>query len=103
MVFGIIQRHQGTIDLQSRLGKGTTFILGFPLRLASPAADLAKTAQMPSQRTLRILLVDDEPQVREVLAAFLENDGHAVRGADDAAEGLRWFGEEMFDLEHFNI
>jgi PAS domain S-box-containing protein len=98
MVFGIVQRHEGTIDLQSRVGEGTTFILGFAVRTESAAALMAKTAQMPSQQALRILLVDDEPQVREVLAAFLENDGHDVRGVDNATEGLRCFGEEKFDL-----
>ena len=81
MVFGIVQRHMvGRLISGRSLGKGTTFILRFPLQTAAPATVAAKTAQsLPTQQRLRILLVDDEPQVRQVLTAFLEIDGHTVR------------------------
>jgi PAS domain S-box-containing protein len=98
MVFGIVQRHQGAIDLRTQLGEGTTFVLSFPLRNAATATAMLKTAQMPSLRPLRILLVDDEPQVRGVLAAFLEVDGHSVTCAEDGIGGLQLSREEIFDL-----
>jgi PAS domain S-box-containing protein len=98
MVFGIVQRHEGTINLQSHLGAGTTFILSFPIGSEGSVDLIARTAHMPSAKTLRILLIDDEAGVREVLSAFLENDGHMVRSAEDGLAGLRLFGDEKFDL-----
>jgi CheY-like chemotaxis protein len=98
MVFGIVQRHGGTIDLKTELGKGTTFFVRFPLRAATPAAVAKEVVTLPPQRALHILLVEDEPQVRQVLTAFLEMDGHHVQGADHAAEALPLFREGQFDL-----
>jgi len=98
MVFGIVQRHGGTIDLKTELGKGTTFFVRFPLRAATPTAVAKEVVVTPPQQALRILLVEDEPQVRQVLTAFLEMDGHHVQGADHAAEALPLFREGKFDL-----
>ena len=98
MVFGIVQRHGGTIDLRTQLGEGTTFVLGFSPRTESAEDAPPASTRAAAQGPLRILLVDDEPQVREVLAAFLEIDGHRVQPAADGAEGLRRFGEGSFDL-----
>jgi CheY-like chemotaxis protein len=98
MVFGIVQRHGGEIDLQTQPGHGTNFRLCFPKRKASDFKPVEDVAQALPPGALRILLVEDEPQVREVLTAFLEIDGHRVRAARDGAEGLVRFGEETFDL-----
>ena len=46
----------------------------------------------------RILVLDDDPDVRSVLEAALNNAGHAVRGAGDGAAGLRLAREHTFDL-----
>ena len=70
----------------------------FPLRTATPAPVVKEVVAAPPQQELRILLVEDEPQVRQVLTAFLEMDGHHVQGADHAAEALSKFREGNFDL-----
>jgi CheY-like chemotaxis protein/anti-sigma regulatory factor (Ser/Thr protein kinase) len=98
MVFGIIQRHSGTLDLQSEVGKGTTFIIKIPLQ---DAASLRRTSVAPEEAAhtaLRILVVDDEAPVRDTLAAVLAADGHEVESAMDGAEGLRRFLASKFDL-----
>jgi len=97
MVFGIVQRHGGTLDLRTEQGKGTTFILHFPLQVSIPAA-IVESQSLPNPDRLHVLLVEDEPQVRDVLTAFLETDGHSVGNAEDGAEGLRRFLAEKFDL-----
>lgn len=95
MVFGIMQRHKGTLDIETQPGKGTTFILALPLQPAS----FATTAPIAiSSQKLRVLLVDDEPPVCVVLAAFLEAEGHQVSVAHLGIDGLRRFQEEKFDL-----
>ncbi len=95
MVFGIIQRHGGILDLQSELGKGTTFRISLPPHheeqaKAAPAAEI--------QRGLRLLVVDDEEPVRETLAATLAHDGHIVTLAKHGVDGLRQFMAGSFDL-----
>ncbi|MGB8167851.1 MAG: ATP-binding protein [Chthoniobacteraceae bacterium] len=97
MVFGIVQRHSGSLDLQSEVGKGTTFIIKLPLQEAGTIRQSSATATA-IQRPLRVLVVDDEAPVRDTLAAVLAADGHDVVLAQDGAEGLRRFGGEKFDL-----
>ena len=97
MVFGIVQRHRGTIGIESQIGKGTTFLIRLPQGTASAASNGTGPDARP-HRPLRVLLVDDEPQVRQVLAAFLETEGHTVQTADHGIDGLRKFMDGAFDL-----
>ena len=97
MVFGILQRHRGSIDIESELGMGTKFIVRIPIHQADPEKERAVTED-PIQKPLRVLLVDDEPQVREVLAAFLTGDGHTVATACNGLEGIRAFREQPFEV-----
>ena len=97
MVFGIVQRHGGTIHIQSVQGKGTTFVVRLPLQ---PAVD-SQPAVVPaaeSRTPLRVLVVDDEPQVRDLLGAALAHEGHEVSLANEGSEGLRRFIEGRYDL-----
>lgn len=97
MVFGIVQRHEGTIDIQTQPGKGTTFVIRFPFDVAASGA-AAVAGHQNAQQPLHVLVVDDEPQVRKVLTAFLENEGHSVRTAEQGVEGLQCFLDGKFDL-----
>jgi len=97
MVFGIVQRHQGSIDIQSKVGEGTTFIIRLPLyQETGLAADNAPN--IISSHRMHILVVDDEPQVRQVLTAFLNAEGHVCETAAHALEGIHRFRERHFDM-----
>jgi nitrogen fixation negative regulator NifL len=97
MVYGILQRHGGTVDIQTTLGKGTTFILSLPSRAEAPAASTADPT--PGQiQPLRILLVDDQETVRHILREYLARDGHAVQTADNGREGFEKFQGAEFDV-----
>jgi len=98
MVFGIIQRHSGTIDIRTAIGQGTTFVLTLPLDQSAVdgSADTSNAAKVA--RPLRILVVDDEVQVRELLEAALTSDRHQVTLATHGVEGLKQFLEGEFDL-----
>jgi PAS domain S-box-containing protein len=98
MVFGIVKRHSGTLDIQSELGKGTTFILRIPLQDAAHAPRAAAAEQQAWKVALRVLVVDDEAPVRDTLAAVLGADGHEVEIASTGADGLRLFLAGRFDL-----
>jgi len=97
MVFGIVQRHQGSIDIESKLGEGTKFIVRLPLYQES-GMGAESAATIISTHRLQILVVDDEPQVRQVVTAFLNAEGHVCETAAHALEGLHRFRERHFDM-----
>jgi CheY-like chemotaxis protein len=89
MVFGIVKRHRGTMDIESTVGKGTTFIVLLP-------ADASQTREAPARAAapigpLRVLVVDDEPIARDVLTEYLTGDGHHVETAANGREGFDKF------------
>jgi len=96
MVFGIVQRHRGTLDIESAPGKGTTFILRFPT--TSPPPSESARANDALLRPLRILVVDDQPVLCQLMCQFLENDMHSVETAANGMEALEQFRRGDFDL-----
>lgn len=90
MVYGTMQRHEGQIEIESELGKGTTFRLLLPLKKAETmkAIEDEETKTLPA---LRILFVDDDPRVRGTLGELLRSWGHMVVVAEDGANALETF------------
>jgi PAS domain S-box-containing protein len=98
MVFGVIQRHQGRIELHSELGCGTRFTVKLPA-LKEIAARGGDTEMLGAPvQPLNVLIVDDEPLIRQILTEYLQVDGHTVRAACDGREALELFGEARYDL-----
>ena len=91
MVYGAMQAHGGSFELQSQPGRGTEVILGFPRLPAepAPAADPDPPAgEPPGPAALRILLVDDDELIRLAIPALLEALGHRVETAAGGQEAL---------------
>ncbi len=97
MVYGIVQRHQGTIDIKSEVGKGSTFIIRIPRQLAKPQSVLP-AQPLKALEHLRVLVVDDEAMVRNIISEYLKIDGHAVEVADGGRDGVEKFHKGQFDL-----
>ncbi len=96
-VYGIVRRHEGQIDIRSELGRGTTISISLPL--ARETAPLQETApQISTGGGLRILVVEDEPMVRDVISLYLEEDRHVVTLAENGRDGLEKFRAGEFDL-----
>jgi signal transduction histidine kinase len=96
-VYGLVQRHDGELDIQSEPGRGTSVSISLPLERGAKAP----TAALPpvsSPRALQILVVEDEPLVREVLSVYLTEDHHQVVMAANGREGLDQFKKREFDL-----
>ena len=96
-VYGIARRHDGEIDIQSEAGRGTSVAVSLPLEKRARAAEPAKPAPAAAP-ALRILVVEDEPLVREVLGVYLAEDAHHVTTAENGREGLEKFRAGEFDL-----
>lgn len=99
MVYGIVRRHDGTIDVKSKPGQGTTFVIKLPVKNTTLEKRLnTGRATRLSVRPLKILVVDDEPLVRQVMREYLANDGHEVETAVDGKAALEVFPGKNFDL-----
>ncbi len=89
-VFGIVEQHRGWIEVSSEVNQGTTFDVFFPAlpRTASPAAP-GREHTLHTGGNETILLVEDEPSVRDLAAMVLERYGYHVLVAGSAVEALR--------------
>jgi PAS domain S-box-containing protein len=90
MVYGIVRRHAGSIDIETQPGQGTTMRLNLPVTVA-PATPPMQPATLKRPPRLRLLLVDDDPLVLDALRAVLEADGHVVTQADGGQNGIDTF------------
>jgi CheY-like chemotaxis protein len=97
MVYGIIERHKGKIEVESAPSKGTTFVIRIPVAESVTPKAVAILAEKPMP-ALSVLVVDDEPGIREVISAYLRSEGHGVTTASCGREGLEKFQSQPFDL-----
>jgi len=89
-VYGIIEQLSGFIDARSEPGNGAIFEVYLPQRERSPiSAHPALVVPVASGGSETVLLVEDEPQVRELVLAVLQSRGYKVLCAEDAAEAIR--------------
>lgn len=100
---GIVTEHKGRLEVESSQDAGTTFRVLLPeagggARVSGTQEPPARDAAQGSERSLRILVVDDEELVRGWLETMLGERGHEVSVAADGREGLRVFGTDRFDV-----
>lgn len=104
MVYGVMQRHEGKIEVESQLGRGTTMRLLFPATEDySPVVPRSEPLTVTPPPPLKILHIDDDPSMRKLVKQMLESDGHSVEVADGGHAGLEAFHcaeerSEPFDL-----
>jgi len=97
VVYGIMERHGGHIDVASVPGKGSIFTLRFQIA-RSGVAHGRTGARPPATISRRILLVDDEPNVRKTIAAMLRTAGHTVVEAEAPMAALSRLAEGSVDM-----
>jgi signal transduction histidine kinase/FixJ family two-component response regulator len=100
--FGIIRRHEGTVEVESEVGRGTTFRIKLPRAKAEDHVEPVSEAVAPAPtladaKQTRILVVDDEAPVRELLCDILCSEGYEVAQASGGREALALFDKNKFD------
>jgi signal transduction histidine kinase/CheY-like chemotaxis protein len=103
MVYGTVERHGGEIQIESKPGAGTTVRLIFPVASASQGSSGATSTQSRPLRSLRILVVDDDPIILKSLADMFERDGHFVEAADGGQRGIEAFRAAEARSEPFAV
>ncbi len=100
IVYGIIRRHGGDIEVQSERNQGTLFRVSLPaLGQEGLVEDPAPAEEAPSlEGSGRILVVDDEDDIRELVAEILADAGYEVSVARDGTEAVERVRERCFDL-----
>lgn len=100
VVYGIVEEHGGWIDVESEPENGTSFKICLPVHEVSVSGADDEVIPYDAFMGRRILLVEDDPVVRELTAEILQDVGYAVSVAADASEAKKLFSEkkETFDL-----
>jgi len=101
VVYKIIKNHDGLIDVQSEPGVGTTFYIYLPVSNKNTTADATvKTGNGLQGTGQRILLVEDEENIRSLLSEWLKTQGFLITIAKDAREALALLanGSAQFDI-----
>jgi signal transduction histidine kinase/CheY-like chemotaxis protein len=100
MAYGILQRHNGRITVESEEGRGTIFRLLFPVAASGSVGEAAPplAAAAATLVSLHCLVVDDEQEVGEVVADILTTAGHTAVAVRSGQEAMGRIGAERFDV-----
>ncbi len=105
--YGIVQNHFGDINISSAPGQGTTIKVSLPVNISDlkPAVQEEQPSDSrPSEEMRqRILVVDDEQHIRDILRETLEQENMLVETAVNGQEGLEILQEQSFDLMLLDI
>jgi CheY-like chemotaxis protein len=98
-VFGIVQQHQGWINVESEVGRGTTFRIYFP-RIDKPSNPAARQMALPSMRSGNetILLVEDDFAVSISVEHTLNHLGYRVLTAADGKEAMEVWKQHRHEI-----
>ncbi len=100
-VFGAVQQSGGAVRIDSQPGRGTQVRMTLPAAEPPPEPEAAPVRTLhaaPSPSRSRVLVVDDEPGVRDIIAETLRSAGYGVSEAPDPATALRLVGADSINL-----
>ncbi|MEO8663362.1 MAG: ATP-binding protein [Bryobacteraceae bacterium] len=96
----IVVNHEGRLTVDSKVGEGTTFHIDLPA--FKPSRDSLKTDALERSNAARVLIMDDEEAIRQLLSQTLETLGYRVETARDGAEALSLFSKARALEDHFH-
>lgn len=104
VVYGIAKQHDGWIEVESEVGKGTTFKIYLPLlsdvSLDKPKESVPQLSEEQLRGSESILVVEDEPALRELVCGILSNYGYRAIPARSGIEAIKLWEQyqQKFDL-----
>lgn len=100
-VYGIVKQHQGAVQVRSQLGEGATFRVYLPCIEGEAAGPAARSQLSPEGFRGRetILVVEDEPALRRVVALILQELGYTVLSAESGVQALSLSGQCQEDID----
>src|SRR6204780_3708514 len=102
IVYGIVHQHGGEVTFENQSGAGARFVVDLPL-VAVPPGGPESSLSLGAKRELnitrgRILVVEDEPNVAQLIVDVLREEGHQVEAVLDSQEGLTLLSRGTYDL-----
>ncbi|HYL69533.1 MAG TPA: ATP-binding protein [Candidatus Limnocylindria bacterium] len=102
IVYGIVQQHDGEVTFENQPGVGAKFLVELPV-IALPAVERPRELAAPVEQVrtasmARILVVEDESTVAQLIVDVLREEGHQVEAAADSQDGLRRISRAHYDL-----
>jgi PAS domain S-box-containing protein len=98
VVWGTLKDHKGYIDVQSSKGKGTTFVLSFPITRKNLARKEALVSIENYMGNEKILIVDDIEEQRDIASGMLKKLGYSVTSVSSGQEAIEYMKESSADL-----
>ncbi len=101
VVYGVVKSHHGFIDVESEVGKGTTFRLYFPVPQESvQVADITQSAEsFDIGGTETILLIEDEEVLIEIVRFMLVSKGYKVFSAQDGKDAIKIYEQHKNEID----
>jgi CheY-like chemotaxis protein len=103
VVYGVISRHKGRIEVQSKEGSGTTFIIRLPANREPRKEKLKEEKITFSLKPANVFLIDDNKELRDIVSEMLTAKGNKVTQAEDGVKALDVFEKDKFDLVFVNL
>ena len=91
MLYGTIKRHNGSIDIKTALGEGTTFTIALPKAKEKIEKGVIPQGSVVVTKKANILIIDDEPEIGAVLSEILSKQGHQTSVFHSGKGGIEAF------------
>ncbi len=104
--YGIIQRHKGTIEVNSQVGQRTTFTVKLPMKEVRPkerVIEEQKKKEIENAQYMNILVMDDEEEICKILINWLSTEGHRVKSVLTGREAIELVKDEYFNVAFLDI
>jgi signal transduction histidine kinase/CheY-like chemotaxis protein len=102
IVYGIVHQHKGEVTFESQPGSGAKFVVDLPVTAVPKNAradlPLSPAPAVEAVAASRILVIEDEPKIAQLIVDVLSEEGHQVEAVVDSQEGLTRLSRGRYDL-----